>query len=385
MSSTTFAFALLAGDNLDKLAHSLETIASQEVGTEIQKRILIAHDNASLTEEWVSKVLKGHDISVMLIPVSLEDAHPQARHASLLTAISNAMPEDVDWVWTLADDASLYSKFSLEKLLTQFSAPAHRDVSFAHACLAPKSYDTGYAQMASVRTLCETHGYFEILGTTSSLVLATDVFRLAFGNHLNKMAAEAREGDIRITRFTQCQLLYLALAEMDGLLIDSKLVNQDRMETFDHNSDISESKQIFLIAGELVELAHILETDNSWSMHFFRFGQKSIWTELLSHQSRLSASFDSNIKQDDADLIAFIDNWQVLLSLADHVTDTEAASVIRNIVTNGIRYTLELLHGEEDSLKKLENFFAAQLANDLVYPSTLLRPDHMMQLMRKSA
>ena len=142
---------------------------------------------------------------------------------------------------------------------------------------------------------------------------------------------------------------------------------------------------MFLIAGELVELAHILETDNSWSMHFFRFGQKSIWTELLSYQSRLSASFDSNIKQDDADLIAFIDNWQVLLSLADHVTDTEAASVIRNIVTNGIRYTLELLHGEEDSLKKLENFFAAQLANDLVYPSTLLRPDHMMQLMRKSA
>ena len=385
MSSTTFAFALLAGDDLDKAAHTLETVAAQKVGEGIHKKIIIAHDNAKLTEEWVGKVLDGHDMSVMLVPMSLKDAHPQARHASMLTALSNAMPEDVDWVWTLTDDASLYSKFSLEQLSAQLHAPAHRDVRFVHACIAPKSYDTGYTQMASVRSLCESHGYFEILGSPSSLVLAADVFRLAFGKHLGEMAAQARDGEIRMTRFTQCQLLYLALAETNGLLIDSKLVAQDRVKTFDANSDISESKQMFLIAGELVELAHILEADNSWDMHFFRFGQKSIWTELLAHQSRLCATFDNTVKQDDADLIAFIDNWQVLLSLADHVTDAEASSIIRNVVTNGIRYTLELLHGEEDSLKKLENFFAAQLANDLVYPSTLLRPDHMMQLMRKSA
>ena len=385
MSSTTFAFALLAGNDLDKVAHTLETIAAQEVGTDIRKEIVIAHDNANLTEEWVGSALESHDMSVTLVPVSLEGTHPHARHASMLTALSNAMPEDVDWVWTLADDASLYSKFSLEQLSTQLQAPAHSDVRFVHACLAQKSYDTGYAQMASVRSLCDSHGYFEILGSPSSLVLTIDAFRLAFGKYLGEIAEQARDGDIRITPFTQCQLLYLALAETSGLLIDSKLVAQERLKTFHDNSDISESKQMFMIAGELVELAHTLESDNSWDMHFFRFGQKSIWTELLSYQSRLCASFDSMVKQDDADLIAFIDNWQVLLSLADHVTDTEASSIIRDVVTNGIRYTLELLNGEYNSLKKLENFFTAQLANDLVYPSTLLRPDHMMQLMRKSA
>lgn len=385
MSSTTFAFALLAGNDLDKVAHTLETIAAQEVGTDIRKEIVIAHDNANLTEEWVGSALESHDMSVTLVPVSLEGTHPHARHASMLTALSNAMPEDVDWVWTLAGDASLYSKFSLEQLSTQLQTPAHSDVRFVHACLAQKSYDTGYAQMASVRSLCESHGYFEILGSPSSLVLTIDAFRLAFGKYLGEIAEQARDGDIRITPFTQCQLLYLALAETSGLLIDSKLVAQERLKTFHDNSDISESKQMFMIAGELVELAHTLESDNSWDMHFFRFGQKSIWTELLSYQSRLCASFDSMVKQDDADLIAFIDNWQVLLSLADHVTDTEASSIIRDVVTNGIRYTLELLNGEHNSLKKLENFFTAQLANDLVYPSTLLRPDHMMQLMRKSA
>jgi hypothetical protein len=385
MSSTTFAFALLAGNDLDKVAHTLKTIAAQETGAHINTKIIIAHDDASLTEEWVRTALEGTDMSVLLVPLALESAHPQARRASMLAALATAIPEDVEWVWTLTDDASLYSKFSLEQLTTQLGMPAHKDVRFVHACLAPKSYDTGYTQMASVKSLCESHGYFEILGAPSAMVLTADAFRLAFGKHLAEMAEQARSGDIRITPFTHCQLLYLALADTSGLLIDSKLVAQERGTTFDEDSDISESRQMFMIAGELVELAHILKQDNSWDTHFFRFGQKSIWTELLHYQSRISSLFDHKAEKQDAEVVAFIDNWQVLLTLADHVNDKETASIIRNVVTNGIRYTLELLHGEEDSLKKLENFFASELANDLVYPSTLLRPDHMMQLMRKSA
>ena len=70
-----------------------------------------------------------------------------------------------------------------------------------------------------------------------------------------------------------------------------------------------------------------------------------------------SASFDNEIAQENADMVAFIDNWQVLLSLADHVANAETSSIIRDVVTNGVKYTLELLHGEEKSLTKLENFF----------------------------
>ena len=50
------------------------------------------------------------------------------------------------------------------------------------------------------------------------------------------MAEQARDGDIRVTPFTQCQLLYLALADTPGLLIDTKLVAQDRVKTFDEDS-----------------------------------------------------------------------------------------------------------------------------------------------------
>ena len=226
MSSTTFAFALLAGNDLDKVAHTLNTITAQEVGADTSTRIVIAHDNADLTEEWVATVLDGSDVAVTLVPLALEGAHPQARRISMLTALAAALPEDVDWVWTLADDASLYSKFGLEQLITQLAMPAHQDVRFVHGCLAPKSYDTGYTQMATVRSLCESHGYFEILGAPSSLIMAADVFRIAFGKHLAEMAEQARDGDIRVTPFTQCQLLYLALADTPGLLIDTKLLRR---------------------------------------------------------------------------------------------------------------------------------------------------------------
>ena len=67
MSSTTFAFALLAGNDLDKVAHTLNTITAQEVGADTSTRIVIAHDNADLTEEWVATVLDGSDVAVTLV------------------------------------------------------------------------------------------------------------------------------------------------------------------------------------------------------------------------------------------------------------------------------------------------------------------------------
>ena len=169
------------------------------------------------------------------------------------------------------------------------------------------------------------------------------------------------------------------------MLIDAKLISQ-KLKVLQDGSEISESKQMFLVAGELVELAQHTNEDTKWDMHFPLWPEEH-WTELLAYQSRICKSFDENVSEQNADLIEFIDNWQVLLSLGDHISSKEVASIIRNIVTNGIKYTLELLSQEDKSysLRKLDNFFKAQLVNDLVYPTTLMRPDHMMQLMRKSA
>ena len=84
MSSTTAAFALLAGNDLDKVAHTLNTITAQEVGADTSTRIVIAY-NADLTEEWVATVLDGSDVAVTLVPLALEGP-PAGRRISMLTA-----------------------------------------------------------------------------------------------------------------------------------------------------------------------------------------------------------------------------------------------------------------------------------------------------------
>ena len=168
------------------------------------------------------------------------------------------------------------------------------------------------------------------------------------------------------------------------MLIDAKLISQKKLKSLRRVRN-SWSKQMFGCWRACGIGSAPMKIQSG--ICIFPFGQKSIWTELLAYQSRICKSFDENVSEQNADLIEFIDNWQVLLSLGDHISSKEVASIIRNIVTNGIKYTLELLSQEDKSysLGKLDNFFKAQLVNDLVYPTTLMRPDHMMQLMRKSA
>ena len=170
MSTNKFAFAVIAGETIENVENSLKSICAQKIGPEVEKTILLAHNNPQLNEEWVTSILKDEDICVTLLPIDLEDAHPQARKASMLAAIANAIPEDVSWVWTITDDAALYSKLSLQQVNNHLSDFGTQKISFVHACLSQKSYDTGHAQIDSVRNLCEMHGYFEVLGTTSSLV-----------------------------------------------------------------------------------------------------------------------------------------------------------------------------------------------------------------------
>tara|TARA_X000000950_G_scaffold260583_1_gene330109 strand:+ start:209 stop:1363 length:1155 start_codon:yes stop_codon:yes gene_type:complete len=384
MGNTTVAFAILVGEDPEKTAYTLKSVAAQEIDSQTTVKAILVHDDEGITEESVATMLAGAELDVSLQHVSLSDSHPQSRQISMMATAGASIPEDVDWVWTLANDATLYSKNSLQKIVTLLQMPALAHISFVHACLESKSYDTGYSKMSNLEELCNSHGYWEVLGTPSSLVLAAGQFRRCFGKHLADIALQAQSGDIRITPYTHCQLAYLGLAHEEGLVVDSKLVSQDKSLQLLPGAQGSESAQLFDIAGEAIELAQIAELE-SWAVDFFRYGQRTIWTELLAQQGELVKNLEPGIPEKDTRVIEFIDNWQVILTLGDLVDDGDARMIIRNLVTNGIKYTLELLNGDDRSIEKLEKFFGNLLKEDVIYPSTLLRPDHMMRLMKKSA
>ena len=97
--------------------------------------------------------------------------------------------------------------------------------------------------------LCETYGYFEVLGTPSSLVLAADIFKIVHYDHLVEIA-EQDKNDIRITPFTYVNFYISGLRRM-GMLIDAKLISQKQLKVLQNGSDISDSKQMFWLLVSL--------------------------------------------------------------------------------------------------------------------------------------
>ena len=78
----------IAGETLENVENHLHP---REIGPGFMT-ILLAHNNPQLNEEWVTSILKDHDICVTLLPIDLEDAHPQVRNVHV-AAIANAIPK----------------------------------------------------------------------------------------------------------------------------------------------------------------------------------------------------------------------------------------------------------------------------------------------------
>ena len=84
-------------------------------------------------------------------------------------------------------------------------------------------------------------------------------------------------------------------------------------------------------------------------------------------------------------MLHFIDQWQVILRIADYVDHQDVSNVIYDVVTNGIRLTLDFLQGEDQTKDRIMTFFKEQTRKMKTYPTTMYRADHLTQLMQKSA
>ena len=53
--------------------------------------------------------------------------------------------------------------------------------------------------------------------------------------------------------------------------------------------------------------------------HFFRYGTVSLWSELVRQQGMCAEAFTPGMTSDSIEMLHFIDQWQVILRIADHV------------------------------------------------------------------
>lgn len=381
MTDLHFGFAVIAYGTALDIRETLESIGAQDINENTKVSVMVAYHDESITEESVRDALGSEQQTIKLIKIEPHDDINVMRCTALPT-IASALPDNIDWVWTLEDGHQLYSRNSVHQLANTIREMSHANVHLIHACDAARSFDTGYGQIKRVTELCDMFGYFEMLGRQSLMVMRSAHFQFAYGEHLLNVASKARDGEALVTPHTQAQFLYLALSESDGLLVDLKLTDLEPGKYPAHPTGIGEW---FTITHELIELNHSLDGQQKWTPHFFRYGECSLWTELVLRQGLLANTFGADTSNDCPEVAGFIENWQTILELADHVDNEEVVNIIYEVVTSGIKLTLDFLNSDDKDAGRLREFFAEQADAARTYPSTLFRADYLMLLLKQSA
>ena len=381
MDTLHFGFAVAAFGTIDDIRETLESIGAQDVDAQTNMSVVVAHHDETVTEESVRAALGDTLTDVRLLAIEPHE-NVDVMRCGAMPALADAMPENLDWVWVLEDGHRLYARSSLQQLANTIREDTHSQVHMIHVCDVNKSFDTGHIQINTVTELCETFGFSEILGSPSCLVMRPSHFKFAHGAHLAETAERARDGEIWVTPHTCAQFVYLAMAENDSLLVDLKLVD---LESSGSNVETRTGEDWFRLTRELIELGNAMGMDTKWDPHFFRHGDSSLWIELVRQQGLAVDSFTPEMDEASESVVRFIENWQVLLHLADCVRNDEAKTIIQNVVTNGVKLTLDFLRDEAKDTTRLKAFFAEQIKDARTYPSTLYRADYLMRLLKQSA
>ena len=376
-----FALALIAYDDAGGLSETLDSISRQDLDAGISLSVIVARHHDSITEASIREALAGSAGNVTIVDIPPHDDVNVMRCAAL-PAIAAAMPDDADWAWTLETGHRLYQYDSLQILAKTIRQNAYANVNVVHVCDAGQSFDTGHIQYKTVDELCQAFGYFEILGKISSLIIRPAHYKFAFNGHLADTAKAANDGEIWVSHHTHSQFLFLALSQTTAILADLKLVDLDSGADW---AKPGKSHEWFKIAREIVELGAATGNSTKWKPHFFRYGTVSLWSELVRQQSLCAKAFTPEVNSDSVEMLHFIDQWQVLLELADYIAHQEVHGVICDVVTNGIRLTLDFLQSEDGDTSRMESFFEEQTRDIKTYPTTLFRADYLAQLMQKSA
>ena len=381
MKNVHFALAVIAYGDAEGISETLESIALQDLGAGVSLSVFVARHHNSITEAGIRETLGECPAEVTIVDIEAHD-DTNVMRCEALPVLAAAIPDKADWVWTLEAGHRLYQRDSLTVLANTIRQNAYSSVHAVHVCDAARSFNSGYVQHKTVDELCQTFGYFEIFGKPSSLIMRPGHYRFAFNSHLAETAAAARRDEIWLSHHTHSQFMFLAMSQTTAILADLKIVDFGSDEEW---TTPQEGHEWFKIARELIELGAATGETVKWDAHFFRYGTVSLWSELVRQQGLCAEKFTPGMTNDSIEMLHFIDQWQVILRIADYVDHQDVSNVIYDVVTNGIRLTLDFLQGEDQTTDRIMTFFKEHTKEMKTYPTTMYRADHLTQLMQKSA
>ena len=167
------AIAIPTYNRLEKLKFALSKIEAQEIDDRFELFCVISNiGSIDGTTEFLNQ-LNHKNINYVIWNKLDENIYLNWRRCS------EAIPEDIDWVWFHGDDDFLTNDQVIKGLVNIIEQEACIETSLIHICQARRSRSTGRIIKDNLFDLCNQLGYHEILGWMSSLVVRCNQFKCA--------------------------------------------------------------------------------------------------------------------------------------------------------------------------------------------------------------
>ena len=282
-----------------------------------------------------------------------------------------------DWVWTIDTNHYLYSKNALNFLIDSLAKDECEHVQIATVGIAGKSFDSSIIDVRSVTDLCNTHGFYEMLGNLSPLVIRGHAFATAFGSPVNEMASLLKTVKSTDTVWWHAKLLFMALHSQKGAFIDYKLLGEVNPQADLISADKTSlaHTRTSSLASDLIELNFAVGDNVLWSPKFFRIGQESIWHAFACEQYERALGYIDSVAHSKTNATemfdAIVSNWQLMLTLSECVGNERMQIALKQLVIDGIRHTMAL-HQEPKLNDAAKRYFENCTAVTKIFSATTL-------------
>ena len=367
------AFAVVGNKLLPETKKCLESINKQDLPAGCSLSVFFVESPIS---RQIKSLKPSENIEYFEIAKKIEESGSGAED---LAALAGEISDDHEWIWIINAEDRLHSQRSLQTVVSTLNNDILNfdGTTCIFLCGANKSLDTNLQHKGSLRDLCETFGFSQLLGAGDTLLIRPSAFNVVFGSHFADAVQQATVSTE--TFWLAAKFLYLGLHNQRVLFLDSKVVNQtSRLPGWFSANDataLKESEMCFRLVKDFGELFKATQPIGGWNPNFFRVDQTLIWQHLVRCQSLyLSSQINGeNGKKGEVDFELFVANWATIASISNMMNNRKLIDRINSLVTDASSYTIKLMLGNLENEEKLTRLFEQEKQSTPMFPTSVVQ------------
>lgn len=227
-----FVIAIPTFNRLQQLRQALDTLGQLRVPSGMRLTVAISNiASVDGTTEFLDTVkLSNAEVCIY--------NKPDTRSRLNFVFLSKVVPEDADWVWLHGDDDQILHSNALERIVRVLAEEGHEDASLLVVPQAKRTRATGRTYAGKTIDLCNTHGFHEILGWISQLLMRGTVYHAVMEALEKSSISITSDESLTANRNSPFHLASLVLNQVhdqviilyDEALIDEQVHESDKRQ-----------------------------------------------------------------------------------------------------------------------------------------------------------